>query len=279
MLGRLPLFVLFLTAISISAQSTAETHHRIAQTEVAGRRIELSSLKGAVLFVPAEAGNRERLPLIVHFHGAPWLVQYHIAKELPRAALITVQLGSGSSVYGRPFADASLFRTMLDEARTQLKLKGDWSSITLTGFSAGYGAIRAILRNDAYAAQVDNVLLLDGIHASYEPEGMPPLIKGSDLDSFINFARLAVAGKKSFVITHSAIYPGSYASTTECTNFVIDAIGLHRILSPAKTQSGMRQTSIVDRKGFHVRGYAGSTAPDHVDFLHSMPEWFGFLKI
>jgi len=182
-------------------------------------------------------------------------------------------------VYGRPFGNTELFRAITDEARSALKLKGEWTSITLTGFSAGYGAIRAILRNAGDLNRVDNVLLLDGIHASYSPEGVPPVVNAADLDSFLSFARLAVAGKKSFVITHSAIVPGAYASTTECTSFLIEQLGLQRRMSPQETSTGMHQTSAVDARGFHVRGYSGSTSPDHVDHLHSMPVWFGLLKM
>ena len=251
----------------------------MAQVDVAGRRIELKTLSGAVLFVPEGVRTDKPVPLIVHFHGAPWLVQYQIATHLPHAALITVQLGAGSSVYAKPFANIATFKAMIDEARTALGIKRGWSSITLTGFSAGYGAIRAILRNRGYVDLVKNVLLLDGIHASYSPEGTPPVIKSDDLDSFVEFARLASTGKKTFVITHSAIVPGTYASTTECTSFVIDAVGLQRRLLTLETTTGMHQTSAVDAKSLHVRGYAGSTAPDHVDFLHSMFEWFGLLKI
>jgi hypothetical protein len=260
------------------AQQIEPSRHRIAQVEIPGRRVELSSLKGAVLFIPPAADGQDRPPLVIHFHGAPWLVESHIAKQIPRSVLITVQLGSGSSVYGRPFQDTETFKAMIDEARSILKLKHDWSSITLTGFSAGYGAIRAILRNAEYRDRVENVLLLDGIHASYLPEGTPPVINAKDLDSFVEFARLAAAGKKRFVITHSAIVPGNYASTTECTSFLIDALGLRRTLSFRETATGMHQRSALDARGFHVRGYSGSTAADHVDHIHSMTEWFELLK-
>ena len=269
--------ILFATVVGV-ARGQEPRHERVAQVEVGGRRVELKSLSGAVLFVPEGVRADKPVPLIVHFHGAPWLVQYQIATHLPHAALITVQLGAGSSVYAKPFANTETFKTMIDEARAAIDMKRGWSSITLTGFSAGYGAIRAILRNHEYVGLVKNVLLLDGIHASYSPEGTPPVIKSDDLDSFVGFARLASAGKKSFVITHSAIVPGTYASTTECTSFVIDAVGLQRRLSTLETKTGMRQTSVVDANGFHVRGYLGSTAPDHVDFLHSMHVWFGLLK-
>src|SRR5688572_31942099 len=93
-------FIFVATSISAYGQSNESatgSHRRISQAQAAGRRIELNSLKGAVLFMPPAAEKRGRLPLIVHFHGAPWLVQYHIALVLPRTALITVQLGAGSS--------------------------------------------------------------------------------------------------------------------------------------------------------------------------------------
>jgi hypothetical protein len=39
----------------------------------------------------------------------------------------------------------------------------------------------------------------------------------------------------------------------------------------------MQQLSAVDAGGFHLRGYAGNSAPDHIDFLHAMPAWFGLV--
>ena len=284
-LGDLLLAILLAVVAADPTWAQQETpspeHRRIAQTEATGRRIELSTLKGAVLFAGPRVNPGRKVPLVIHFHGAPWLVQHHIAERLPQAVLITVQLGAGSSVYGRPFEKATVFRDLIDEAKRELKL--EWSSITLTGFSAGYGAIRAILRDPGNLSRVQNVLLLDGIHASYSPEGVT-LARGGkvnaiDLDSFEVFARQAIIGKKVMVITHSQIFPGSYASTTECVDHLLGVLGLNRTLSPGKDSSGMIGTTRVDRKGFHVRGYFGTTAADHVDHLHSMSEWFGFLKL
>lgn len=258
-------------------------HRRVSQTEVPGRRIELRSLKGARLFAGPRVDPNKPGPLVVHFHGAPWLIEAHIAARLPKAALITVQLGAGSRAYGQPFAAADLFPALLAEASQALEMKREWSSITLTGFSAGYGAIRAILRHEAGFARVNNVVLLDGIHAGYLPEGKPladgGTINAADLDTFVKFAREAVAGKKGFVITHSEIFPGTFASTTECVDHVLTALGIRRRALLKEGPMGMQQLSVVNIKRFHVRGYAGNTAPDHVDHLHSMPEWFGLLGI
>ena len=258
-------------------------HRRVQQTSVVGQRVDLQSLKGATLFIGARVNPNKPVPLLIHFHGAPWLVEQHVSVRLPRAALITVQLGAGSSVYRRPFEKPETLRNLLREASDQLHLKRGWSSITLSGFSAGYGAVREILRSPEYFAEVNNVLLLDGMHASYIPEGKPlaegGVIDRNDLDSFLSFARAAVGGKKTFVITHSEIFPGAYASTTECADYLLSQLGLQSRAELRTGPMGMQQLSAVDISGLHVRGYAGNSAPDHIDFLHAMPGWFSLLKI
>ncbi len=258
-------------------------HSRIAQVEVPGRRTELATLKGAILFASPKVKSNKPIPLIIHFHGTAWLMEYHIAKHFPNAVLITVNLGSGSRVYGNPFSEAQMFQNLIDEASKVLELKRGWSSITLVGFSAGYGAVRAILRQDENFRQVNNVLLLDGIHASYVPEGKRladgGIIKADDLDSFVKFALEAVAGKKSFVISHSEIFPATYASTTECVDYLLTTLALKRRAKLQKGPIGMQQLSEVKVKGFQIRGYAGNTGADHGDQLQAMPEWLKLLKI
>lgn len=291
--GSIAILLSFLSGLAVAAQMTPQKpspmlettrpHPRIAQTEAAGRRVELASLKGAVLFVSPKVKTDRPVPLVIHFHGAAWLTEYHVAQKLPRAALITVNLGSGSRVYGNPFSQAETFQKLIDEAAAALDLKKGFSSITLVGFSAGYGAVRAILRHDENFQKVDNVLLLDGIHASYEPEGKVlaegGAVRAEDLDSFVRFAREAAAGKKTFVITHSEIFPGTYASTTECVDFLLAALGLKRRAELREGPIGMQQLSRADAGNFHIRGFAGTTAPDHVDHLQAMSAWFKIFRI
>jgi len=258
-------------------------HPRITQNEVSGQRIELKTLKGARLFIGPHVNSNQPVPLLIHFHGAPWLIERHVALKLPKAALITVQLGAGSSAYRRPFEQPELFQNLLREAGEQLHLHRGWSSITLSGFSAGYGAVREILGRPEYFALVRNVLLLDGMHTSYVPEGKPladgGVIDRAGLEAFIGFAREAVAGRKTFAVTHSEIFPGAYASTTECADYLLAQLDLKRQSQLRQGPLGMQQLSAVNTGRFHLRGYAGNSAPDHVDFLHAMPAWFGLLRI
>ena len=257
-------------------------HPRITQTETAGRRVDLKSLKGAKLFIGPRVNSNKPVPLLIHFHGASWLVEQHVARYLPRAALITVNLGAGSSAYRKPFEQPEQFKNLLSEASETLGAKRGWASITLSGFSAGYGAVREILRRPEYFALVNSVLLLDGMHASYSPEGKlladSGTIQASDVEPFVNFARAAVAGgrvsgsrgargssprvskgvlngdagrggdagRKTFVVTHSEIFPGAYASTTECADYLLSQLSLKRESKLAQGPMGMQQLSAVD---------------------------------
>ena len=250
--------IYFFMAVLGVAPDTTRPHPRIEKVEVAGRRVELAALKGSVLFAGPKVDAKKAIPLIIHFHGVPWLMEHHVAKHFPKAALITVNLGSGSRVYGEPFARAEQFQELIDEAAKSLDLKKGWSSITLVGFSAGYGAIRAILRHDEHFQRVNNVLLLDGIHASYVPEGKRladgGVIRAEDVDAYVKLAREAVAGRKKFLISHSEIFPGTYASTTECVDYLLATLGIKRKAKLRQGPVGMQQLSEVDVKGFHIRG-------------------------
>ena len=264
-------------------EDNTRPHPRIEQTEAIGRRFDLKSLKRARLFVSPSVNTKRRVPIIVHFHGAPWLIEFQIARHLAHAALITVQIGSGSNAYRRPFEDVNLFQTLLEEASHLLDLKRGWSSITLTGFSAGYGAVREILKTPQYFTLVNNVLLLDGLHTSYLPEGKR-LADGGEIDAsglevFVRFGREAQNGRKRFVFTHSEIFPGTYASTTECADYLLQQLNLSRHPQLWHGPIGMQQLSVADKAGLHLRGYAGNSAPDHVDHLQGMPAWFPLLGL
>ena len=120
------------------------------------------------------------------------------------------------------------------------------------------------------------MLLLDGMHTSYVPEGAV-LATGGTLDStnlvaLANFARAAVRGEKRFVVTHSEIFPGTFASTTETSDWLLRALGLRRTPVLRWGPRGMQQLSEVRAGRFELLGFAGNSGPDHIDHLHAMPE-------
>jgi hypothetical protein len=258
---------------------TTRPHPRVVQYGPAGRR---ESAGTGTLFVRDRLRAAERLPLVVHVHGAPWLVEHHVASERLDVLLVTVQAGSGSGVYGKAFGEPSAFTALVDGAAAAaeklLERRVRLDPIVLTSFSAGYGAVRAILRVPNHYSQVSAVLLADSLHASYEGDAAASRsrdldVRRDDLDVFLRLASDAAAGRKRFVVTHSEVYPGTYASTTETADALLRVVGLARRPRLAEGPIGMQQLSDSARGGLRILGYAGNSAPDHLDHLYAMGTW------
>lgn len=239
-------------------------HARVEQSQPAGERWELSM---GHLYVPAK--HSERPPLLVFFHGPAWLVES--AAQQNGMASLSVSLGAGSGTYEKPFVDAGRFAALADEA--QGKAKVTFGAITLAGWSAGGGAVRQILRDDASFARVKRVILIDGIHASYV-DGKPGPLESSletvKLESIVRFAREALEGRKTMLITHSEIFPGTFASTTETAHYIAGQVGIVEAPVLCWGPGGMQALSRAHKGGFTMIGYAGNSAPDHVDQLHAL---------
>ncbi|MEW6322808.1 MAG: hypothetical protein AB1635_17190 [Acidobacteriota bacterium] len=259
---------------------TTRPHPRVAAYEPRGQR---AALDVGRLFVRDGLKPAGRLPFIVHVHGAPWLAEHHVAGLGEPAVLVSVNLGSGSRVYAAAFAEPAAFARLLEQAAAATaRLLGApvaADPIILTSFSAGYGAVRAILRVPEHYARIDAVLLADSLHAGYlgadtaGPRTQDLPVDGGDLDAFLRFAGDAAAGRKRFLVTHSEVYPGTYASTTETADLLLSHVGLRRRADLREAPLGMQQLSATSRGGFTVRGYAGNSAPDHLDHLYALGAW------
>lgn len=252
-----------------------------------GRRSTIEGLlpRPIQLFVPDPAVGHDSLGLVVHFHGAPFVAETAVADSAPDYAVVVVNLGAGSGVYERPFSQHGSFESLLAAVRSRTaELSGHpvrFGDITLTAFSAGYGAVRAILRDSAAFRRVDGVLLLDGLHTGYVPEGRTLYEGGAvdsvDMEPFLRFARAATRGEKRMLITHSEIFPGTFASTTETTDYLIRQLGLRRSPVLAWGPGGMQQLSRTEAGRLRILGFAGNAAPDHVDHLHGLPTFLARL--
>ena len=243
------------------------THPRLKEERPPGKRV---ALKIGTLFVPDSlpAGDA---PLFFTFHCGNWLPE--VAATKVSAAVVSIQLGSGSAVYGRPFAEPKAFAELLAEAESKANRKFD--RIGLVGWSAGYGAVRAILKTPEHYERVQFVLLLDGLHAGYKSGKLGPKeseLVADDLTVFAQLTKDAVAGKKQFVLTHSEIFPGTYASTTETADYLLRQANLKRTPVLRWGPMGTQILSETKEGRFHLLGFAGNSAPDHVDLVHSLPD-------
>ena len=255
-------------------------HERLVQRDLAGEARQFGGPGGRPVELRIPRRTDRSVDLVVHFHGAAWLAQQAVERAHPRAVSAVLNLGSGSGAYHRPFADPSAFDSLLAGiTREVAAVRGapvSVGGITLSGWSAGHGAIRAILLEPRHFARVNAILLIDGMHTSYVPEGKV-MASGGTLDTtnlaaFAAFARAAGRGEKRFLVTHSEIFPGTFASTTETADWLLAALGKRRTAVLKWGPRGLQQLSESRAGRFELLGYAGNSAPDHVDQLHAMPE-------
>ena len=265
------------TRAHIRVQDKAYATQSVILKEVLSRPVEI--------FIPACVPSTNKMSLLFHFHGADFVVDSSIVNVREKIAGLSINLGAGSGVYGREFTKSGSFQALYDS--TVQILQNKYKNITideviLSGFSAGYGAVRSILA-DENRPKIDRVLLLDGIHAGYIPPGTG-LYYGGKVDSTDLLAFNALAEKSmeenadaAFLITHSEIFPGTYVSTTEATDYILGKIGIAREPVLRWGPGGMQQLSIAEKGRFRVLGFAGNTAPDHMDHLHNLPTFLNEL--
>lgn len=262
----------------------SRAHGRIPhQDPPGGRRTFAGPLDRPVQLFHSSGADRvaQSLRLVVHFHGAAFIPDIAASRLGREYVVATVNLGAGSGVYDRTFSEAGAYDSLLSSIRreTAASLGRDvaFRRVTLAGFSAGHGAIRAILREQRHFDAIDAVLLLDGLHTSYVPEGTV-MEKGGTLDTtklevFVRYGRAAMRGEKRFLVTHSEIFPGTFASTTETSDYLVEALGLRRTPVLQWGPHGMQQLSEVRNGRLEIMGFAGNSGPDHIDQFHGMPDF------
>ena len=231
---------------------------------------------GRVISLPNGCRTVSRpFDLLIHFHGAPPSLEPAFERSDIDAVLVILNLGNGSGKYDEAFRYAGSFDALLQ--RTTLALHdmcpnavSSIGRIGLSAWSAGYGSVFRILDHERDAARVDAVLLADGLHASFEPGGRTEhRIAVEQIAPFLTLADEAVAGKKLFAITHSAITT-TYASTTQTADFLLAQESVDRVAPTAPTpRPGMTPTSRADSGNFHVMGFDGGNEQAHCDHLHA----------
>ena len=251
-------------------------HSRLKNEEPPGTKIVLDSIlsKSVTLYIPSASQGIKELDVLIHFHGAPHVAMQAVNDLERPMALAVVQQGSGSSVYAAPFGDRKVFPRLMKAIQANLELK-QIKKTYFSSFSAGYGAVRELLQT--HETKIDGILLLDGLHTDYIPNATP-LAQGGRLnvvkmEVFRSFAQKAIDRKKKMLITHSEIFPGTYASTTETSDWLVNELGLKRNPVLQWGPMGMQQVSETKKGNFEIRAFVGNTAPDHIDHLHGL-KWF-----
>lgn len=245
-------------------------HERIGQDTLPGIHEVINGIlpRDVDLFVPRKFASSDTFDILVHFHGADYITNFAASKAGYPVIGLTVNLGSGSSVYNNGFVDTLTFPSLVESAiETVAKITGGEVRIrhvTLAGFSAGYGAIRRIMSSDQNYQRVERIILLDGIHASYIPErtvlAQGGIIDSTHIDTFLRLAQDAsrAGTAKRFLITHSEVFPGTFVSTTEATDYILKVLVMKRTPVLKWGPLGMQQLSESRKGNFAVLGFAGN---------------------
>jgi hypothetical protein len=270
---------LFHTVFAQQAQNPSpmvehtRAHSRLKETPPPGRREKLDL---GTLFIPTAARTARPVAVLFFFHGGSWVPEVAAARN--RVAVVSVQAGNGSASYARLFEDPDRFLALVKEAEGKAGVH--FSRVMLGGWSAGCGAIRQILQTPASYTRVAAALMIDGIHTDYldgKPGPQESRINTENLEIWLQLARDAVAGKKRAIVTHSEIFPGTFASTTETADYLIKQLDLRNRPVLRWGPMGLQQLSEVRAGKLLMMGYAGNSAPDHVDQLHSLPVYLKLL--
>jgi hypothetical protein len=215
--------------------------------------------------------------VVVHFHGHE-AVRHAFVEVARKAVLVGIDLGNSSGPYEHAFEDPSAFPRLLDGiTRGLVKQSGDPHAhirhLALSSWSAGYGAVRRILSR--YTTGIDAVVLLDSLHSGYEPRTSASSVHrvaGAPIAPVGEFAARAAAGDVIFYLSHSAIVPPGYASTSEVADYIINEVGGVRTPRQGVNPLGAELVSGFDRRGMHVRGYLGGDKPAHCAHVELLAE-------
>lgn len=271
-------------------QDNVRQHWRVPSIDFSGTTVQIENLlsRPVDIYIPAKAEKSGSPDLLIQFFGTKEIVAYAADRYRGRLIAATVNLGSGSSVYATPFSDTLLFQRLVDSIQQRVRRQTghslEFKKIIVSGFSAGYGAVRAILTTPSNRNIINGVLLLDGLHASYIPD-RKVLAEGGRIDSsaytgIIQFCNEAVQARsaKKFLFTHSEIFPGTFVSTTESADFLIKTLALKSQAVLKWGPGGMQQISRSRKNHFQIVGFAGNTAPDHMDHLHNLYYFLNMLE-
>ena len=234
---------------------------------------EPRNLWHGMLYPPALGGHREDggYDVIVHFHGGP-SARKALATSARGVALAGLDLGNGSAAYSQPFASSMLFDELRHSIEKHLRAHSNRPDayikhLALSAWSAGYGAVNAILRNGGPGA-ADAVILLDGFHSGYLSGRRPD---EQNVAPLIEFARLAAEGQRFFFLTHSQIGTDDYASTTEMSNLLLERLQLRRVAA-VPDEDPLTLLTYAERGGFFLRGFAGTDERAHCDHLRHLAD-------
>ncbi len=219
--------------------------------------------------------------VLIHFHGATSTVKEAFVRSDSSAVLVIINFPGLSSAYSKPFAeDRELFGKILEKTHSAAtgKTFGEWKRVYVSSFSAGYGAVREILKRPSYFQQIDGIIMADSIYAGLNTKETKRAVDDENMRDFVRFASLAARNEKAFVLSHSA-QPTSYASTTETADYLLNSLSMTRMPHTSPPTDALRQTSRAQRGQFIVLGFDGASGQEHMLHLKHIDRFWDHVPL
>lgn len=214
--------------------------------------------------------------LLIHFHGAPATTADNFQSARLPGVLVTVNCNGLSSAYRKPFENDQLFSYLIEYVREQLvadgvlRRNGQFSAVGLSCFSAGYGAVREILKSPQAIDRVASVVAADSIYASIHIEGKHRKVDEEQMQPFLEFAQRAARNEKDFLISHSQLPVEPYASTVETADYLLTKLSVSRLPIESANKNPFAPIAKARLGSFIVVSYPGSTGERHLDHLRNI---------
>jgi hypothetical protein len=232
---------------------------------------------GAELYLPPWfAPKRGGYDLLVHFHGEGRWQQANIEHAKLNVAVVSVNLvGLGTEPYSNAFKTPNAFDRLLADTQAEITKSGraegaEVRRIALSAWSAGFSSIARVM-TESVTRRVDAVLLADGFFTFFT-NPKKRTVNAQGLEKFARYAEAARRDEKLFAITHTTIPTGPYPSVQECVAKLLEMLDMTKTPAIVDGPRDMHQIYAVDQGSFHIRGFEGTQASDHVKQLHAMGE-------
>jgi hypothetical protein len=252
-----------------------------------GRQIGMSAPEWKI-FIPSTYQQRPGnvADLLVHFHGDPQTFWNNANYANLNTVIVTVNYNGLSSAYSTPFSNSALFGSLMNEALTKVRAEPDfpdtlnWDKIGVSSFSAGYGAVREILKQPTYRNDIDSLLAADSLYATTAADGTP---LDSQLVDYKTFATAAKNGTKTFIYSHSQVVtnvgPDGYESTYECADELMQHLG---VTASAINTNGLGTLNFYRKAqtgNFKLWGATGSDGDSHLEHLRYIGEFLDDMSL
>jgi hypothetical protein len=244
-----------------------------------GTQISMSNAAWKI-FIPSNYYQRTNnaADVLVHFHGDPQTFWNNAKYANLNSIIVTVNYSGLSSAYATSFSNSALLQSLLDEALTKVRNDASiadtlqWDKIAVSSFSAGYGAVREILKSSTYRNDIDVLLAADSLYATTAGDGTS---LDSQLADYKTFANLAKAGSKSFVFTHSQVPTYTYESTGEVGDELMQSLGTTPSAINTNGLGTLNFYRTAQTGNFKLWGATGSDGDSHLEHLRYIGQ---FLK-